>query len=323
MGRKANPTLIGAFVVGAITLAVTGILVFGSGQMFKQTLTVVCFFTGTVDGLNVGAPVKFKGVEIGSVADVRLRIEGQPAFDPLQVSKGFRIPVIIELDQGKLVGRGATSIGSPGRLQELIDLGLRAQLNAQSLVTGLLFVQLDYLPDTPADLVLPPGSKYLEVPTVPTALEQVRSAAEQIIARLNKMDVEGFVRSATEAVEGINRIANAPALKATIEQLPETVANVNKTVASFRDVATGLDRQTAPVLSSLKTTSDRTGEALTQLRTTLESVQVMVDPGSPLAVRLNAAMEELSGAARSVRLLADYLERNPSALLRGKDVKNP
>jgi paraquat-inducible protein B len=187
----------------------------------------------------------------------------------------------------------------------------------------LLFVQLDYLPDTPADLVLPPGSKYLEVPTVPTALEQVRSAAEQIIARLNKMDVEGFVRSATEAVEGINRIANAPALKAAIEQLPDTVANVNKTVASFRDVATGLDRQTAPVLSSLKTTSDRTGEALTQLRTTLESVQVMVDPGSPLAVRLNAAMEELSGAARSVRLLADYLERNPSALLRGKDVKNP
>jgi paraquat-inducible protein B len=323
MGRKANPTMIGAFVVGAIALAVAGLLVFGSGQMFKQTRKFVCFFTGAVDGLNVGAPVKFKGVEIGSVVDIRLRIEGQPPVNPQQIEKGIRIPVIIELDQTKLVGLGAASFSRGARFKEVIDAGLRAQLNAQSLVTGLLFVQLDFRPDTPADFVMPPGSKYAEIPTIPTALEQVRSAAEDVMRRLSKLDVEGLVRSVTETVDGINRMVNAPALKATIESLPETVANVNKAIGSVRDLATRLDTQAGPFLASLKTTTDRTNDALAEMSTTLKTVQVFIDPTSPLATQISFALQELTGAARSVRLLADYLERNPSALVRGKDVKNP
>jgi paraquat-inducible protein B len=324
MGRKANPTLIGAFVVGAIALVVAGLLVFGSGQMFKRTRKFVCFFTGAVDGLNVGAPVKFKGVEIGSVVDIRLRLEGQPEVDPQQLAKGLRIPVIIELDEGKLVGRGAVAFTTnPARFKQAIDAGLRAQLNSQSLVTGLLFVQLDFRPDTPADFVLPPGSEYAEIPTVPTALEQVRSAAEHLMRRLDQLDVEAIVRSVTEAVDGVNHLVNAPALKATIESLPETVANVNKAVGSVRDFTTRLDTQAGPFLASLKTTSDRTNEALVQMRTTLQTVQVFVDPGSPLASQITSALQELTSAARSVRLLADYLERNPSAVVRGKDVKNP
>jgi paraquat-inducible protein B len=324
MGRKANPTLIGAFVVGAIALAVAGLLVFGSGQMFKQTRTFVCFFTGAVDGLNVGAPVKFKGVEIGSVVDIRLRVEGQPEVNLQQIGKGFRIPVIIELDEDRLAGLGATALKrNPTRFKELIDAGLRAQLNAQSLVTGLLFVQLDFRPDTPADFFLPPGSKYTEIPTVPTALEQVRSAAEHVMRRLDQLDVEGIVRSVTEAVDGVNHLVNAPALKATIESLPETVANVNKALASVRDLTTRLDTQAGPFLASLKTTSERTNEALAEMSTTLKSVQVFIEPGSPLAYQITSALEEVTGAARSVRLLADYLERNPSALVRGKDVKSP
>ena len=324
MGRKANPTLIGAFVVGAIALAVAGVLVFGSGQMFKHTQQFVCFFTGAVDGLNVGAPVKFKGVEIGSVVDVRLRIEGQPEVDLQQIAKGLRIPVIVELDVSKLVGLGATAFGhEPARFQQAIDAGLRAQLNAQSLVTGLLFVQLDFRPDTPADLVLPKDSKYVEIPTVPTALEQVRSAAEHLMRRLDQLDVESIVRSVTESLDGVNRLVNAPALKATVESLPETVANTNKAVGAVRDLASRLDTQAGPFLASLKTTSDRTNEALDQMRTTLQAVQVFIDPGSPLASQITSALQELTSAARSVRLLADYLERNPSAVVRGKDVKNP
>jgi len=324
MGRKANPTLIGAFVVGAVALAVAGLLVFGSGQIFKRTRTFICFFTGAVDGLNVGAPVKFKGVEIGSVLDIRLRVEGQSASDLQAIAKGIRIPVIIELDEGKLAGLGATAVAQdPGRFKQVIDAGLRAQLNAQSLVTGLLFVQLDFRPDTPADYVLPPGSKYEEIPTIPTAFEQLRSAAEHLMQRLDKLDVEGIVRAVTETLDGINHVVNAPALKATIESLPETVANANQALASVRNLATRLDTQAGPFLASLKTTSERTNEALAEMSTTLKSVQVFIEPGSPLSYQITSALQELTGAARSVRLLADYLERNPGALVRGKDVKNP
>jgi paraquat-inducible protein B len=324
MGRKANPTLIGVFVVGAIALAVTGVLVFGSGQMFKKTTKVVCFFTGAVDGLNVGAPVKLKGVEIGSVVDIRLRLEGQPEADVQQLAKGLRIPVIIELDNAKLTGRGAAArVLDPKRFKEIIDAGLRAQLNAQSLVTGLLFVQLDFRPDTPADFVLPPGSEYPEIPTVPTGLEQIRSAAEHLMRRLDQLDVEGIVRSVTESLDAVNRLVNAPALKATIESLPEVVASVNKAVGSVHELTSHLDSQAGPFLASLKTTSDRTNEALAQMRTTLQTVQVFIDPASPLAGQITSALQELTAAARSVRLLADYVERNPSAIVRGKEAKNP
>lgn len=323
MGRKANPTLIGAFVVGAIALAVIGVLVLGSGQMFKRTVKFVCFFTGAVDGLSVGAPVKFKGVEIGSVVDIRLRIGEQPeAFGPLQIQRGIRIPVIIKLDESQLIGRGATTFSNPARFKQAIDLGLRAQLNEQSLVTGLLFVQLDFRPETPADFVLPAGSEYPEIPTVPTTLQQVRSAAERLISRLDKLDVEAFVRSATEAVDGVNRIVNAPTLEATIDSLPQTVANVSGAAASVRDLAAHVDSQTGPLLGDLKTTARRASEAFDQMRSTLQSVQAFIDPASPLASQITPALQELTGAARSVRLLADYLERNPSAVVRGRPLTN-
>lgn len=323
MGRKANPTLIGAFVVGAIALTVIGVLVFGSGRLFKRTAKFVCFFTGAVDGLNVGAPVKFKGVGVGSVVDIRLRLEGEPEIDAQQIEKGIRIPVIIELDFSKLASHGALAINDPEHLKQVIDLGLRAQLNAQSFVTGLLFVQLDFRPDTPPDFVLPPGSEYFEIPTVPTALEQMRSAAEHLMERLDKLDVEGIVHSVTASLDGIDHLVNAPALKATIESLPETVANLNKAITSVRDLTTRVDNQAGPFLASLKTTADRTNEALDEMRTTLQSVQVLIDPASPLASQITSALQEFTGAARSVRLLADFLERNPSALVRGKDTKNP
>lgn len=320
MGRKANPALVGAFVVGAIALAVVGLVVFGSGQMFKHTFKFVCFFPGAVDGLNIGAPVKFKGVEIGSVTDIRLRLEGQKAVDALQVSQGVRIPVMIEIDNDKLVGRGTKGLQDPGRLKHTIDLGLRAQLASQSLVTGLLFVQLDFKPDTEATLVLPPDSELREIPTIPTSMEQIQSAAQQIIHKLEDMHFEELVKSATETVDGINKVVNSPGLQRTIEALPETVANINQAVTSLRDLTVSLDHKEGPLLESVKVTSDKTGAALEQARATLQSLQALIDPNAPLANRLISSLQEISDAARSVRLLADYLERNPSAVVRGKEV---
>jgi paraquat-inducible protein B len=320
MGSKANPAVIGAFVVGAIALAVTGLLVFGSGRMFKHTVKFLCFFPGTVNGLNVGAPVKFKGVEIGAVTDIRIRLEGQGAvLDAKQVAEGIRIPVIIELDNDKLISEGGKGLQDPRRAKELIDLGLRAQLNAQSMVTGLLFIELRFHPDQPAIFVLPPGSKELEIPTIPTSMEQLQSAAAEIIRKLEDMHVETMVESATEALDGVKNVVNAPGLKQTIEALPATIANVNEVLASVRALSTGLDRSQAPLLESLKGTSDKTGATLEQARATLESVQMLAGPNAALAVQLTTSLREVADAAHSVRLLADFLERNPSAIVRGRD----
>ena len=322
MGKKANPAVIGGFVVGAIALAVISVAVFGSGQMFKHNVKFICFFTGTVSGLNVGAPVRFKGVDVGSVTDIRLRLGEQALVQRADVEKGVRIPVFIEIDQDKITlqgGRG--NLGDPAQVKQLIDLGLRAQLNAQSLVTGLLFIQMDFYPDRPANFVLPPESKPQEIPTIPTTMELVQSAAAEIIHKLDEMHFEDMVKSANRVLDGINGVVNAPGLHQTIETLPATVANVNQAVTSLRELAERLDDKQGPFFDSLKGTSDKTSATLEQARLTLQTVQTLVDPGSPLATQLSASLQEMAGAARSMRLLADYLERNPSSLVRGRDVE--
>jgi paraquat-inducible protein B len=231
---------------------------------------------------------------------------------------------VLEIDNDKITGYGAKrGIDSPQALKQVIDLGLRAQLNSQSLVTGLLFVQLDLHPERPAVFVLPPGSDLMEIPTVPTTLEQAQSAAKEIISKLEQIHFDDLVRDATDAMSGINQLVNAPALHATIEGLPDTLVKVNDAVASVRQLVTRLDSSQGPLVDSLKGASQEADATMEQARITLQSLQTLVDPNAPLANQLAASLQEIAGAARAVRLLADYLERNPSAVVRGKETTRP
>ena len=133
MNKKISPTMIGAFVLGALALIVVAVVALGSGRFFRQTREFVLYFDSSVNGLRVGAPVKFKGVEIGAVKDIRLQLE-----KGAQVNK---IPVIIEIDLEKLTSRGATSEVArdlPTFHKAIVEMGLRGQLLMESLVTGLL-----------------------------------------------------------------------------------------------------------------------------------------------------------------------------------------
>jgi len=321
MGSKANPTAIGAFVVGAVALAVIGTLVFGSGKLFKRTTKVVCFFTGDLLGLSVGAPVKFKGVDIGSVAEIRIRIPEETGFVNAEtVAQGVRMPVIIEIDNDKLAAEGARPFDRE-RLKHLIELGLRAQLASQSLVTGLLLVRLDFHPDIPPTFVLPPDSRLQEMPTVPTSMQQVQAAAQEVIRKLDAIDLQKLVGSTTEAIDGVKRVVDSPGLQKTLEALPETVANVNQAVTSLRDLAAHFDREQGPLLQSLREISDKTAVTLQEAKTTFQTAQTLIDPNAPLAVDLATSLHEIAAAARSLRLLMDYLERNPSAVVRGREVQ--
>ena len=147
MNKKASPTLIGAFVVGAIVLIVIAVIALGSGRLFRQTKRFVLYFPGEVNGLHVAAPVKFRGVEIGSVKEILLQLEPD--------MKVRRIPVIIEVDLEKITSRGASGpiLQDPKMFKPAIDEGMRGQLRTESLVTGVLYVGIDLFPGTPANFV--------------------------------------------------------------------------------------------------------------------------------------------------------------------------
>lgn len=327
MSKKANPTLIGAFVAGAIVLVFLAITILGSGRLFRKTYEFVLYFQGSVSGLREGAPVKYKGVEIGAVTKIMLHLDGGVEVD--------QIPVIIKVDANKISGNGVgVSLTDPAVLKHAIDRGLRGQLQTESLVTGLLFVALDLLPDSPALLVEQKPSRYPEIPTVTTTFEKAQDILGQLLTRLDEIDFKALLTSATataknieelaknknlqETFAGINRLVNKPELHAAIRSLEQTLVKINQAADGMQRLTGSIDGEVAPVSAELKQTMADVREAVKQFQVTAANVNGLVEPNAPSSYELTKALKEFSGAARSLRLMADYLERNPSALLFGR-----
>ena len=323
MSKRASPTVIGGFVVGAVALAVLAIAVFGSGRLFRHTHKFVCYFPGSVNGLSVGAPVKFKGVKLGEVVQIMLNL-GQSALDR-EVATGqrssvdVRIPVVIELDTELMRQQGARlDVGDRDRIEWLIKQGLRAQLNTESFVTGVLFVALDLMPDKPIVLFNDPTVNYPELPTVPTDIEQVRSAANQLLERLDDLKLEDLVNSITGAANGIAQLTNSPEIKRTLVALEGTAKSLDTTSATFRKLGENLDGRVGPLTQNLTQSTANADAALAAARDTMLTARAALDANSPTIVELRDALTNISAAARAVRALAEELERNPSSVVRGK-----
>jgi paraquat-inducible protein B len=328
MNKKVSPTLIGTFVVGALALIVIAVLAFGSGRLFRHTKEFVLYFDSSVNGLRVGAPVKFRGVEVGSVKEILLRLEQDMTVQ--------RIPVIIEIDLEKIISRGATGaiLKDSQTFKTAIDQGLRGQLQMESLVTGLLYVGFDVFPGSQARFVQVSGErhKYQEIPTVPTELQRVEETVAEVLAKLQDIDLKELASSVTQTVNGVNQLVASPALHSTLRSLEQTMPKVDEAVASIRQVSVTLDSNIKSLSDNLEKTSTEARHAFTQtaaavkqtegalkeVETTMASVRAVIDPDSPTFYDLTRTLKEVSAAAHSLRLLANYVERNPRALIFGK-----
>jgi paraquat-inducible protein B len=329
MNKKTSPTLIGAFVVGAAVLLVIAVIAFGSGRLFRQTKEFVLYFDGTVNGLHIGAPVKFKGVEIGSVKNILLQLGNDTRVN--------KIPVIIEVDLKKLTSRGATGVIAEEReafRKAIVEQSLRAQLRTESMVTGVLYVGFDFFPGTPITLVQKSDvdQKYQEIPTVPTDLQQVHDAVIRIIAKLEDMDVKGLMTSITNSINGFDHLVNSPALKSALVGLDQTMPKVDRAISDISKLATTVDGSVSRLSTDLAQTSEAARNAMQQAAVALKqtdaalqaaeavmtNVNGVMDPESPTFYEFRKSMREVSAAARTLRLLSSYLERNPRALIFGK-----
>jgi paraquat-inducible protein B len=305
MGRRANPVIIGAFVLGAIALAVLALVMFGSGRFFRHTEDFVCNFRGSVNGLVKGAPVKFRGVQIGEVMAIRLALPTE------QRDREPYIPVFIAIDPEEMADLGATETHyDETSLKVAIERGLRAQLQLQSIITGVLFVGLDVIPGSPVELLAPAGTAR-EIPTLPTQFERLQEKLQEIVDRLSRIDYEGFGRSMQQAVDGINRLVNSPDLNASLTTLREALEGTRGLVAEAR-------QRLGPLATSVQGTGESAQVTLRRLDKTLDEIQGLIAPDAPLAWELTRTITDLGEAARAVRALADYLERNPRSILTGK-----
>jgi len=341
MRKQANKTLIGVFVVITVALAVAAVLILGSGTFFEQKHKWVAFFEGSVQGLRVGAPVSFRGVPIGQVTAIRV------VYNRHDLS--FWIPVIFEVDEGSIIALGAypENLTEEQQNQALIDAGLRAQLDLQSLVTGQLFINLDFHPEKPAQLIKAEVPKlHLPYPEIPT----VKTPFQEISETLQDIQPQEIMRNIKETLSGLDRLVNSPRLHEGIAGLGEVIQdirslvrnvdaeikvlarNADGTLSDARGLISRLEQtaektsrlvddisdKVAPVAGTFKTVLDTAQASLDQARQTLRTIEVEVAQTDPLKYQLGEALTEITAAARSIRALADYIDRNPDALLKGR-----
>ncbi|TMA80450.1 MAG: MCE family protein [Deltaproteobacteria bacterium] len=326
MNKKISPTLIGGFVLGALALLVIAVIAFGSGRLFRKTKEFVVYFDRDVNGLNIGAPVKFKGVEVGSVKNILLQLD-----QSLEVPS---IPVLFEIDLKKITSRGGTLtlLEDPAALKVAIDRGLRAQLRTESLVTGVLYIGIDLFPGTPVKFVQAAGSKYPEIPAVPTTLERVEVTAGEILAKLSEVDFKGMMDSVSRAVDGVGQLVNSPALKSALQRLDQMMPKIDQAIAEIRKTTGNLDGNITTLSANFQQTSDAAREAMQQASLTMKqtdaalkeaeaamiNIRGISDPDSITFYELGRSLREVSAAARSLRLLSDSVQRNPRSLIFGK-----
>ncbi len=317
MSGRASARLVGAFVLVAMGLAVIGVVIFSSGTLFSQKERFVIYFDGSLAGLNRGAPVKYRGVQIGMVTDVLFNILGheRPPGD-------LRLPVMIELDEKLLLARGATvDLGDPAFMDSIIGLGFRATLAVESFVTGRRYIELGEFPGTPYELTDDPDrdSDILEIPSHSVeGLSDLTAQADRVLRNLAAVDVAGLVDRLTDVVEQLSAVAAAPALNATIDSLPGILGNINQVLATYGRLAQEIDTTIVPVRLRLDETLQQATLTLGEIESTFSTMETVMAPGSPLTYQLEMALIDFGRAARALRNFTEYLERNPSSILRGK-----
>lgn len=250
-------------------------------------------FPGSVRGLAIGAPVEFRGIAIGQVADITLEYDD---------GKGeVRIPVLIEVEPERFRrrGKGKGKSKAPAKIvEDMVEDGLRAQLKTGSLLTGQAYVDLDLHPGAPPARLKRDGD-YLELPTLLTPLEGIFASFSRIMDRVDKLPLESMAGELRDTMDG---------MRGALAELRDTMAGLRKTMGTADTFIQNADRNILPKAEA----------ALEQMRTTLARVDTTLDPDSALRADIETALKELADAARSLRVLADYLERQPDALLYGK-----
>jgi paraquat-inducible protein B len=341
MSARANPTVIGAFVVGAAVLFIAALLVWGGTTFLHQKLDYVLYFDAAVTGLQKGAPVMLRGVRVGEVTDV-------------QVRWGTRlVAVYIVLEPDALKGTPRHEVRA--QIASAVQDGLRAQLKTQSFVTGVLFVALDAAPGTPIVFhKLDP--KTPELPTIPTDLEVWMAKLERVADAVAKLPLDEIARAAATTLQETTRLLRSPEIagvlkntetlvkdtrtlvgridalagsvatqvdplaseaRAMLRSADAALADVPRLVADIRGVVAKVDGQVDPLLASLRRSSDVAQSALEQARVTLGGVDGVLTQESAIGYELVQALRELRETARSLRSLADYLERVPDSLVYG------
>ena len=218
----------------------------------------------------------------------------------------FLVPVFVDLEPERMTIIGEGGVGRvidrdvhETAIEFWIASGLRARLKSGSLITGQLLVELDFHPGS--EWIMRGDGKYPEIPTIPSTIEEITRSLTALLDKVQGLPLEELTRSLTNTVKSAERLMGS-------EEIPNALKSLDETLATLNRVMQNVDQNIAPETKSV----------LIEANKTLKTVREAISPDSPLRYDLETTLQELAGAARSIRLLAEYLESNPNALIYGK-----
>jgi len=323
MSIRANPTAIGLFMIGGIVLAVVGVATLASASWFEKQSVFISYFGESVNGLEVGAPVKFQGVPVGSVTNLHIQIELK--------DKTFQVPVQYQIDLTRLTSVAGTFVDLEDErvLRQQIADGLRAQLQMESMVTGQLYIELAYRADAKAPELERRPTPFPEIPTTPSLLAAFGTQAGsmvgdvlkilyQVNAMLEEVDMKELNRSVVASAGAVERLAESPGLHVALADAPKITAQLNRTMAEMEVLAARLGGSIDPLQLQLAGTNSEVVLTLKTMRETLDETKGLLSSDSGVGYQMEEAMASLTSAAEALRALVLSLERNPDMLIRGK-----
>jgi len=330
--KTANPTIIGAFVIGAVIIISGAVAIFGGAELFRPRNVYVAYFEESTKGLRVGSNVLMNGVRIGYVSEIALLVE-ETNYDTLT-----RVTLEILPDNFILVRSGepvATGMERDTDHETLVShAGLRAQLEIEAVVTGQLLVNLAMRPDTAA--VMRGGdSIHPEIPTVPSSVAQllanvqgwlsevrtdfdlsvIGGSLENILTGMDELVNSPDIR---DALSGVNTLLNAEATQTLAADLDSTLAELRSAIGDARTLFRSAQGDLAALRKGILPAVTTLDEALMEAEQALEAAKMQLRGDSVQANQLENTLEEIERAARAINNFFDYVERNPEALLRGK-----
>jgi paraquat-inducible protein B len=333
MAAKSNPKVIGGFVVGAIVLLVAGVIAFGGGQYFTPKGKAVLFFQqASLSGLDIGSPLTFRGVKIGSVTDVIIQYD----ID----NQRLMIPVYVEMELNRIqIVSGQQN--EKKNVQALIDRGLRAQLVVQSLVTGQASIDLSFHPDVPAVFV-GRENRFVELPTVPSDIDMLKANLTSVLQRIAKLPLDEIGARTLATVDSTNALMQnlnaeiagvATSMRGVGDQATATLKdaqarlqleegepmnNLNNTIVDAQKLVNKVNGGIDPIIADANRLTTMTLSTMDQMKVTLETARSSISPDSDLYFQLTRTLKEIQTTANTIRALADYVQRHPDALLLGK-----
>ena len=324
MSKKISTTSIGLFIVTGVALGVAGLILFSSTKMFSKTRDLIVYFNDSLNGLSEGAPVKYRGVTVGSVKRVMVRFN--------QATNDYAMPVIIEIEEKLLRARFGDASGeffTDRSMEERIKAGMRASLQSESMVTGVLYVGIDMAPNPSPPVFHQLKPIYPELPTKPTQIQQlmqnlasldIKSIEKNLNALLTKLDTTVGGLQMAEINQGVTNLLTSINRLVTAPDITNALASIKPTLDQYRELGAKLTSKVDPLADSVTNSLAEANRALAQVRGAGENLRTLLAPDAPLRNDLDQALEQLAGAAQSISSLVDFLKQHPNALITGRQL---